>query len=100
MKLQIMSVYDIKAELWGRPMFMQTVGICIRSFTDEVNREAENNDYWKHPGDYDLYHIGEYDDETGAINAVPKRLLIRGEEAKAINERKDRRNTASDRTAN
>lgn len=68
-------------------MFMQTVGICIRSFTDEVNRPADNNDYWKHPEDYDLYHIGEYDDEAGKIGEVPRRLLIRGSEAKTLQER-------------
>lgn len=65
MQLQIFAVRDIKTDSFGTPMFLQTKGHAIRSFADEVNRKDENNILNKHPEDFELYHLGHWDTQTG-----------------------------------
>lgn len=82
MKYVICSVYDRAAEMYGRPMFMPAVGSAIRSFSDEINRAAADNEMYKHPDDYDLYQFGSFDDSDGTFSVVPKpSVLIRGKDA-------------------
>jgi len=81
MKIEIVAMYDSAATMFGRPFFVQTTGIAIRSFSDEIKREANDNDLWKHPDDFNLYHLGTFDDSMGSfdIPASPI-LLIRGKD--------------------
>lgn len=77
MKQLVIAVRDAAADVFGRPYFVPTAGIAIRSFTDEVNRVADDNQLNKHAKDFALYELGEYDDATGAIvtHAQPKLLI-------------------------
>jgi hypothetical protein len=83
MKLIICTVYDRASETYGRPMFVPAIGSAIRSFTDEVNRNHADNQLFNHPDDFDLYELGEYDDQTSRITTLdlPK-VLILGKQAK------------------
>jgi hypothetical protein len=83
MKQIICTVYDRAAETYGRPMFVPSIGVAIRSFTDEVNRNHADNQLFNHPDDFDLYELGEYDDQTSRITTldIPK-VLILGKQAK------------------
>jgi hypothetical protein len=83
MKHIICTVYDRASELYGRPMFVPSIGAAIRSFTDEVNRNNADNQLFNHPDDFDLYELGEYDDQTSRITTLdlPK-VLILGKQAK------------------
>lgn len=65
MKLQLVSVYDAKAEVYSPPIAVPTLGMAERSFADEVNNPQSQ--YNKHPEDYTLFHLGEYDDATGVV---------------------------------
>jgi len=78
MRLIMCAVRDRAADAYARPMFVPSVGIAIRSFSDEVNRVAEDNPMNKHSDDFDLFELGEYDDETAKfiILDVPKQLAI------------------------
>jgi hypothetical protein len=64
----IFTVKDIKAEMFGRPIFQNSTGEALRAFQDE----AQNPDSMlcKHPEDFHLYRIGTYDQGTGQINPV------------------------------
>lgn len=62
MKLEIIVVRDRTANCFGQPQFVPSLGAAIRSFADEINREANDNMLYKHPEDYDLYHLGWYGD--------------------------------------
>lgn len=74
MLLKAVSVYDSKAQVYFTPFFVNAVGAAIRSFGDEANKS--DGPIGKHPGDYQLYEIGSYDDTTGTLKAcVPMRLL-------------------------
>lgn len=79
----ICSVRDRAADAYGRPLFVPSVGVAIRSFSDEVNREAADNQMFHHSIDFDLYQLGTFDDNSGIIECfdVPK-LLTKGESVK------------------
>lgn len=80
MLLKVCAVKDSAADAFGRPFFVPTIGLAMRSFIDEVNnRESPFN---AHPDDYTLYEIGEFDDNVGSLVSwdVP-RLVMRGKEA-------------------
>lgn len=83
MKLVLCSVKDRAADAYGRPMFVPSVGVAIRSFSDEVNRVDPDNQLNKHPDDFDLYELGEFDDNTGlfVLHDQPK-LLSLGKQVK------------------
>lgn len=73
MKLIVCSVFDGAASLFGKPIFVAAAGIAIRSFTDEVNNR--DSEFGKHPGDYELYALGSFDDNTGAFSGEAVRLV-------------------------
>jgi hypothetical protein len=83
MKLVLCSVKDRAADAYGRPMFVPSVGVAIRSFSDEVNRKDADNQLFNHPDDFDLYEFGEFDDNTGlfTLHEQPK-LLSLGKQVK------------------
>lgn len=74
MILKVFAVYDSKALLYDRPFFVNTVGSAVRAFSDAV--QDKNAVFAKHPGDYQLYEIGNYDDCSGLLTAlIPMKLL-------------------------
>jgi hypothetical protein len=83
MKLIICTVKDRAADAYGRPMFVPSTGVAIRSFSDEINRNNADNQLYNHPDDFDLYELGEFDDNTGlfALHEQPK-LLSLGKQVK------------------
>lgn len=69
MKFQIFTVKDLAVGAFGRPMFMQSKGQALRSFSDEVNRPADDNQMFKHPEDFSLFYLGEWDEESGYFSS-------------------------------
>lgn len=67
MILYVLATRDIKANVYGTPMFVPHIGQHIRAFGDECQREDRNNPLWMHPEDYELVQLGEWDDTTGAF---------------------------------
>lgn len=74
----ICAVKDRAADAFGRPLFVASVGVAIRSFSDEVNRQDAENQMFNHSDDFDLYELGVYDDSTGIIecHAQPKQIAM------------------------
>lgn len=81
MKYTIISVRDIVSNVYGVPQAVQSKGSAIRSFSDEVNRADENNQFYKHPNDFELYHLGYFHDETATYELLntPERLALASE---------------------
>jgi hypothetical protein len=82
MKKVIAAYRDQQAQVFGQPIFAPALGVVIRSFTDEVNNQYETNMLYHHPEDFILFHIGNYDDNTGLIEPMEPVKLISGLEAK------------------
>lgn len=81
MKLIVCVVRDAAADVYGRPFFAVATGEAIRSFTDEVNRNAADNIMAKHPQDFELFELGHYNDEDATLDVGVPRSLIRGSDA-------------------
>lgn len=67
MKSKFFTVYDSKTEVYLQPFLMQTKGAAIRAFADTVNDQSSQ--FAKHPEDFTLFEIGEYDDTTANMIA-------------------------------
>lgn len=65
MIVKIFSIRDAKAEAYMQPFMMQTRGQAIRSFGDHARDVSSQVS--KHPEDYALFEIGEFDDNAGII---------------------------------
>lgn len=82
MKLQIIAVYDSAAEMFGQPQFVLSLGQSTRTFADQVNSK-DSGDLGKHPADFTLFHLGEYDDGHAHFELLPEpRQLVRGQDVK------------------
>lgn len=80
MKLGIYVVKDRATDVFGQPMFLMASGQAVRSFTDEINRDAADNQLFRHPDDFDLYDLGEFDNESGEFDTFAPRLVTRGKD--------------------
>lgn len=77
MRYKIVSVRDRAVDTFSVPQFVAAIGAAVRAFGDEIKRKADNNALSMHPEDYDLYDLGEYDDDTGQFHGqVPKCIAV------------------------
>lgn len=77
MILSVVSVYDSAAGAYNRPFYVPSTGLAVRSFRDEVNRNAEDNSMFRHPGDYTLELLGTFDDSSGLLTPCQGTTLAR-----------------------
>lgn len=77
MVIKLFSVFDSKVSGFGNPFPDQIEASAIRNFSDAVNDTSNPNNMWaKHPEDFSLFQVGEFDTLTGElISSLPKNLL-------------------------
>lgn len=77
-KLIACAIRDRQVDAFNRPFFVPARGLAIRSFTDEVNRDAKDNPMFNHPADFELFEVGSYDEETAQFETLspPKSLAV------------------------
>lgn len=80
MRYKVLSVRDRATDVFSQPFFAASVGAAVRGFSDEVNRAADNNQLYKHPEDFDLYLLGEFDDATGSFECGPPKQVAVGKD--------------------
>lgn len=68
MILKMYSIRDAKAEIFNKPFYQATHGEAERSFRRTVS--DENTMMHMYPEDFDLYYLGEYDDNTGKVDSL------------------------------
>jgi hypothetical protein len=68
MTQKIYSIRDSKAEYFTQPFFKKTHGEAERDFT--MLAKDEKSQIAQFPEDYDLYYIGDYDDQTGKMTPL------------------------------
>lgn len=78
MKMKLYAVLDAKIGDFGNPFTMQTDDVALRAFVDSVNDGSNPNNMWfRHPEDFMLYQIAEYDTCTAEIiSAIPPKALM------------------------
>lgn len=77
MIMKMFAVFDSKAATYGIPFADQRIESAIRNFSDAVNDGSNPGNLWhKHPEDFSLFEIGEFNQETGEIiSNRPKNLI-------------------------
>lgn len=74
MKLKMFSLKDVKADVFGSPFVFSKVELAKRMCRD-LARDS-NSMLSRHPEDFHLYEIGEYEDLTGSV--IGSTLLSHG----------------------
>lgn len=68
----LVALYDRAVEAYAPVMTVNTRAEAIRSFRQECNNKQ--GQLCQHPSDYELWQIGEYDDQTGMIVSTNERI--------------------------
>lgn len=73
-KLRVYAVYDSKVKAYMNPFFMRSDGEALRGWMDVCNDKSTQ--FNKHPGDFSLMALGEYDEQSGKFSceAAPRSL--------------------------
>lgn len=74
MQVKMFSIRDTKLSVYRRPFFFQHEIEALRAFI-EVIRDG-NTEVSRFPEDYDLYHIGDYDEVTGLVTTTGHHKFI------------------------
>jgi len=74
--MKVFSIYDEKALTYGLPFFSPTEGIAKRMFNSLVNDPGSNVN--KYPGDFKLYFIGIYNENTAELESTTPLYLAVG----------------------
>lgn len=80
----MLAVFDLKAGAYGTPVFVPSIGLAEREFRDGCAPGGEGP-WAKHPEDYTLYCLGEWNEEHGhVIMYEQKQLVCEGIAVKAL----------------
>jgi len=66
--MKVFAIFDIKANAYLQPFFLPTNGMAIRSFETACNDKSTQ--FSRHPMDYTLFELGEFDEVTGRLSAL------------------------------
>lgn len=72
--LKAYAVLDSKVGAYMRPFFMQSKGQATRSWIDIANDPT--SEIGKHPEDYTLFEIAEYDDTSACFENHPSPISL------------------------
>lgn len=64
--MKVFVVYDSKAESYALPFYMKSIGEAVRGFG--VAARDQQTMIAKHPADFTLFEIGDYDEFSGNIS--------------------------------
>lgn len=83
MRFKSFSVYDDKAKAYLPPFFLPEVAQAIRTFGDCAT--DEKHEFGKHPEDYTLFQVGEFDTNSGVMTVEPSLVyVVSGLEVRAL----------------
>jgi hypothetical protein len=81
----IVCIKDTAARVFGIPFVVQAGAQAVRSLRDEVNSKDSTSDVCKHPDDFELYQIAEFDEDSGfVIPSDGPALLVRAKDLKDV----------------
>lgn len=89
MILEMFSVYDTKVKSYLAPMYARTLGEAFRVFSDIVN--TADHQFHKHPDDYILFHVGQFDDSSaGLVQVIQSKVATAREVLEQVSSVPDR----------
>nr|WAE43599.1 MAG: nonstructural protein [Microviridae sp.] len=66
-KVRLYAVRDLKVGGFNNPYSFINDAVAVRSFESLVNEQSSASMIAKYPGDYDLFCIAEFDQDSGII---------------------------------
>ena len=73
MKMKAYAVFDIKAQVFTQPFFQLNDAVAQRIIQNAANSEGHN--YNLNPEDFELWCIGEYNDQDGLLTPSKSKIL-------------------------
>lgn len=73
--MRMFVLFDKRAEQWLTPFFSKTNGTAYRELQEVVRSGGEGNMLSKYPNDFELYHVGEWNEHEGVLTSVPLQLI-------------------------
>lgn len=74
MMYQAYSVFDTKAVAFAIPFFLPRNEVAIRAFRDALRDPS--HPMAQHPEDYELFHVGSWDDNAGSFLDFGKPIFL------------------------
>lgn len=74
----ILALRDIRADVYSMPELWPRVNLAIRAFEDRCRSKNEQDLVARHPADFELMLIGEFEDNTGTF------LIYEGADRKQV----------------
>lgn len=71
----VFTVLDTKVGAYMTPFFSRSRGEAIRSFQDACSQP--DSAFSKHPEDFVMFHLGEYDDNTAEFKLIAPESLAK-----------------------
>lgn len=65
MQFLILSLRDIKADLFHPPIYSANLMVTLRDIGDHIQAGTAQEHWVKHPQDFELYQLGTWDSATG-----------------------------------
>lgn len=88
MKMDIIGIYDKKAEIFISLEPTSSIAVSLRQITEVCNKQTDNPIY-KWPADYSLWHLGHFETTDGFVECLNagkrgpgKKLLVEVESLK------------------
>ena len=74
---KVYSIFDVVTKSYMTPFYVAVEGQAFRIFTDIVNNPEKNTDISRNPGQFALFYLGEFDDQTGKFSSgTPEEKLM------------------------
>lgn len=74
MRLQVVSIYDVKMQEYSGIYLVKTLEVAVRMFADTVN--APESQIGNHAEDFTLRKVGDFDTDTGELVACPPSIVM------------------------
>lgn len=78
MKFAIIAIRDIKTDSYFPPQFVRSTGGFLRQLGDDIQQPQPGTlaeTMKKHPDQFEIYQLGEWEDETGVFSDNNHRRL-------------------------
>jgi len=70
------TVYDKKGEFYSAPFTSASLSSAVRDFEGAIRSGA--GALGQFPSDFDLYHCGNFDDESGLVDTMTPVFIVNG----------------------
>jgi len=77
MRLVLVSLKDCAVQAFMAPQVVHHKQAMIRALSDGLKAGDNKADWARHPEDFELYKVGEFDDQTGCVESCQPEFIIR-----------------------